>query len=260
VDEVWVGSEHVRRAIAAVTDKRVERLPVPVVAPQPSWRDRASFAIGPGYAFVFTFDFLSVIERKNPQAVIAAYRTAFGPDDGATLVLKSVNGHQRVDELEALRAAAAGRPDIVVLDEYLTRADQAALLAACDCYVSLHRAEGFGLGMAEAMALGKPVIATGYSGNVDFMNAANSILVGYDRVAVPPGLAIYPAGSEWADPDVEEAAAAMARLAHDPALGARLGARAKDDLGTHWDAATCGRRMHARLHDFWRTDAPVSGP
>jgi hypothetical protein len=84
--------------------------------------------------------------------------------------------------------------------------------------------------------------------------------VGYRRVAVPPGLTIYPAGSEWADPDVEEAAAAMARLAHDSALGARLGARAKDDLRRHWDPATCGQRMRARLHDFWRTDAAVSGP
>jgi hypothetical protein len=129
------------------------------------------------FVFLFMFDFFSVCERKNPLGLIDAYRAAFGPDDGTVLVVKSINGARREHDLAAVRAAAQGRTDIFVRDEYLTPDRHAALLAACDAYVSLHRAEGLGLTMAEAMALGKPVIATGYSGNLDFMDDDVAFLV-----------------------------------------------------------------------------------
>src|SRR5258705_3572549 len=97
------------------------------------------------------FDFFSSIERKNPLGLIDSYRRAFGPDDGAALVLKSVNGERRLEELELLRAASAERPDIVLIDRYVTADERNGMIAACDCYASLHRSEGLRLTMAEAM-------------------------------------------------------------------------------------------------------------
>src|SRR5436305_469366 len=120
-----------------------------------------------------------------------------------------------------------GRPDIHVIDRSLTGDEKDALMAACDCYVSLHRSEGFGLTLAEAMAMGKPLIGTGYSGNVDFMNEDNSFLVDYEMTLVGPGCEIYPPEAEWAEPSVGHAAELMRRVYERPDVAARIGARAR---------------------------------
>lgn len=210
-DEVWVGTEHVARAVRARTDKPVHLIPVPIremdTAP-----DREGLDLPDTYIFLFTFDFLSAFDRKNPLGVIEAFSKAFKPNEGPVLVIKSINGSAQVAALEILRLAAAGRSDIRFVDGYLTPERKDALIASCDCYVSLHRAEGYGLGMAEAVALGKPVIATNYSGNLTFLNEQNSFLVGYSMSSVPPGTAPYREGSPWAEPDIEEAAATMRKV------------------------------------------------
>src|SRR5213075_3478239 len=112
--------------------------------------------------------------RKNPIGLIKAFIEAFPSADDAVLVIKTINGDKRILEIEKLRYAARGRPDIVLKDGYLSQTENNTLTALADCYVSLHRSEGFGLTIAEAMALGKPVIATGYSGNIEFTNEDNS--------------------------------------------------------------------------------------
>ena len=106
VDEVWVGSDYVRSLIAPVTEKPVLVMPVPIRVPSPPSLPREQLGLPDGFLFFFMFDFFSSIERKNPLGLIEAYRRAFGPDDGAALVLKSVNGETRLEELELLRAAA----------------------------------------------------------------------------------------------------------------------------------------------------------
>jgi glycosyltransferase involved in cell wall biosynthesis len=121
------------------------------------------------------------------------------------------------------------------------------LMAACDCYVSLHRAEGFGLTMAEAMAIGKPVSATGYSGNVDFMNEENSYLVDYRIGRVGPECEIYPPEGEWADPSIEHAAELMRRVSTDTAEATAKGERARADVSRLLSAAVTGQRMRDRL-------------
>jgi glycosyltransferase involved in cell wall biosynthesis len=207
-DEVWVGTEHVAKAVAARTTKPVHLIPVPIrkmdTAP-----DREGLHLPDGFMFLFTFDFLSAFARKNPLGVIEAFSRAFQPNEGPVLVIKSINGTAEVAALEILRLAAAGRSDIKIIDGYLPPERKDALIASCDCYVSLHRAEGYGLGMAEAVALGKPVIATNYSGNLAFLNDDNSYLVGYEMSSVPSGTGPYLEGAAWADPDIEEAAATM---------------------------------------------------
>ncbi len=217
----------------------------PVVDPAVT---RASFGLpAERYMFLFVFDCLSVIERKNPMGVIEAFSRAFKTEEGPILVIKSINGDRRRNDLERLRLCAQNRPDIVLSDGYVPPAAKNSLINACDCYVSLHRSEGLGLTMAEAMALGKPVIATGYSGNLSFMTPDNSFLVDYTMTAIPEGIFPYPSGTPWADPDLDRAAQAMRRSYEDRTHGSRLGERARVDVLERFSPAICGARMAAHL-------------
>ena len=235
VDEVWAISEFSRRAIAAATEKPVLAFPLPVAAPRPRpGFDRSVLGVPDGFLFLFCFDFLSVSQRKNPRGLIEAFTTAFAPGEGPTLVLKAINGEFQLAELEAMKLLAAARPDIMVIDRYLDDDENAALMDACDCYVSLHRSEGFGLTMAEAMALGKPVIATAYSGNLDFMDDDTAYLVPWAEGSVPEGCAPYRRGARWAEPDIVVAAQLMRSVVQNPEKAAAVGARAQRAvLGKH---------------------------
>ena len=195
----------------------MRKFPLPVVVPSvPDGVPRAALGLPEDrFVFLFVYDFLSTVERKNPLGLIDAYTRAFGPDDGTALVLKSINGEKHLEQLEQVRAAAAGRPDVFVLDEYLSPTHHSALLGHCDAYVSLHRSEGFGLDMAAAMGLGKPVIATRYSGNLEFMDDATSYLVDYELEPIGPGCEPYPADSRWASPRLDHAAELMRRVVID---------------------------------------------
>ena len=143
-----------------------------------------------------TLDHLSITDRKNPLGAIHAFVRAFpaASDGGPVLLVKTLNGTQRWSEHEQLQLAAAKRPDIMVIDQHLSRADQMALIAHSDCLVSLHRSEGLGLHLMEAMWLGVPVIATRYSGNLEFMHDHNSALVDAELVAVTDGEGYFPGG------------------------------------------------------------------
>lgn len=230
VAEIWTYSEHSARAVRPHTDKPVFVCPPPIARPRPQGRTRKELGLPDGFCFLFCFDFDSVFDRKNPIAVVEAFRRAFPTPCGPQLVIKSVRGEAHPDDLMRLRGAAAGRADVHVIDGYLDAPDHAALMAACDAYVSLHRAEGFGLTIAEAMSLGKPVIATGYSGNLEFMDETNSWLVAYRPVPVGEGRDPYPADGWWAEPDLEAAAVAMREVVDDPQAAHERGARAAADI------------------------------
>ena len=179
VDEVWVGSHFVADAISAVSPVPVVKMTMPVSMPEIEEFDRGDLGLPEGFVFLFVFDYHSVFERKNPLALIEAFEQAFPEDSGASLVLKSINSEHYPEEHGRLMEAAKGHGDIHVIDRYVTAAEKNAMFAGCDCYVSLHRSEGFGNTLAEAMYLGKPVIATGYSGNMEFMTQQNSYPVDY---------------------------------------------------------------------------------
>lgn len=233
VDEVWAYSRHAAEAISRVIDKPVYYCPLPVVASDAAQLSRKDLGLPEGFMFLFCFDFLSIMERKNPLALIEAFKTAFAAGEGPVLVIKTINGDHQLLNLERLRAAAAGRPDIFVIDGYFSRDEQLALMNQCDAYVSLHRAEGYGLTMAEAMSLGKPVIATGYSGNLEFMNHENSFLVPYTKTQVPEGCQPYPAGYFWAEPDVAAAARLIREVYEHPERAAEVASRARRDIMDH---------------------------
>lgn len=213
LDEIWAISRFTADAIARSVLCPVIPLPLPAATRQIVKRSREELGLSEDYLFLFCFDFNSLFDRKNPLGLIEAYRRAFPPGHGGTqLVIKTLNGQAFSDELERLNAAALDRRDILIVDGYLPAEEQNALMGACDAYVSLHRSEGFGLTLLEAMALGKPVIGTAYSGNLDFMTAENSYLVPYRMIDVPPGCGPYPSTSQWAEPDVDAAARLMRRV------------------------------------------------
>jgi glycosyltransferase involved in cell wall biosynthesis len=246
VDEIWVYSRFMQENIGAVAPVPVVSLAPPVQAPRElAAPDR--LGVPEGFLFLFVFDYLSTIQRKNPVGLIEAFRRAFEPGAGPQLLLKTINAPLRPLADEEVLWAAHGRPDIHVIDRSLDREQLGGLMAACDCYVSLHRAEGFGLTMAEAMAIGKPVIATGYSGNVDFMDGENSYLVDHTITRVGPECEIYPPEGEWAEPSVEHAAELMRRVYEDREQAARVGTRAAQDIARGLSPQATGAAMRARL-------------
>lgn len=245
VDEVWAGSSFIQRALQRVAPCPVYALPPAVRPPAPPRHGRTEVGLPEQFSFLFMFDFMSSFERKNPLAVVEAFVRAFRPGEGPALVLKALNGGSRPDERRALLAAAAGHPDVVLMEHYLSGSENAALIAHCDAYVSLHRAEGFGLTMAEAMAHTKPVIATAYSGNLDFMTADNSFLVPYEPTPVRES-GMFGRG-HWADPDLEVAAAAMRTVYHDRAEAARRAGQAAADIASHHSVARRAETVRALL-------------
>jgi glycosyltransferase involved in cell wall biosynthesis len=211
---------------------------------------KRDFGLEPGkLTFVFVFDANSSIERKNPEAVIRAFAQAFAGRDDVCLVLRIANGHrlQHRESIKRLLAAAPAGLDLRVVVEPLPRRDLLRLLSAGDCYVSLHRAEGFGYTCAEAMAYGMPVIATGYSGNLQFMSPDNSFLVDYREATVAVADGPYQRGSMWAEPDVQHAAALMQLVYDRPDLARDTGARARDSVRRTLSAAVVGRTAFAAL-------------
>jgi hypothetical protein len=165
------------------------------------------------------------------------------------LILKTINGERKPRWLAQLKEAIAGRSDIHLLDGYVSAERKNAMMAACDCYVSLHRSEGFGLTMAEAMSYGRPVIATGYSGNLEFMNETNSYLVPYSLCQIPTDWAFSP-GAEWADPDIEAAAALMRHVYEHPEAARGRGEQARRDILDSFSLERAAEFMSGRLSDI----------
>lgn len=259
LDEVWATSRFCADALVAAGHPCVVEVPFPFVTPTPTKGvGRAQFALPPDVpVFLTSFDVFSVIERKNPAGVVEAFRRAFGTSRDALLVVKSLNGESRPELVDGLRRQAAGM-NVRFVDGHLDRGTMSALIAACDCYVSLHRSEGFGLGMAEAMALGKPVIATGYSGNLAFMDPSNSHLVPFDLVELERDHPPYEQGNVWADPHLDAAAAAMRVVVDDRDGATELGAAAARSISANLGPRHTARVMVERLRALGGPPAPAT--
>ena len=253
VDEVWAATNFVADALRAA-------MPVPVRTLFPGvrigpFKPRSRHAFGlrgredGRFAFLFSFHMASIMERKNPLGLIRAFRHAFHPDEPVDLVLKTTSSNRHAAQTAELRLAAEGA-NITVIDRVSTPDETLSLIDACDAYVSLHRSEGLGLTMAEAMLLKKPVVATRYSGNLDFMDDGNSLLVDCDLVRVGRAVPPYDADSRWAEPSVEHAARHMRRLVDDRGWAAELGARAGADAERRLSLAAAGQRFAARLAEI----------
>lgn len=219
VDEVWAPSVFAADAIRKLAPRRVKVTPVPYplyLNPRPAL-DRARFGLPPDRVVVLmAFDLRSTAQRKNPRAALRAFQEAAArAARPAVLVCKIVGAELYPETFNALEAEVSQDPSIRLLTETLSAEDMAVLTASSDIVLSLHRSEGYGLLLAEAIWLGRPTLATGWSSNVEFMEAASSQLVTHKLVPVEGDGAIYRAG-RWADADVDDAAEKLARMISDP--------------------------------------------
>ena len=227
VHEVWAPSRFSATALQRIAPSvRVVPYPVAACPPTPSALSRADFGL-PEEAVItlVAFNLASSYARKNPLAAIAAHRAAFGGRSDRLLLIRVGTPHHFPDDFRDLQAAAAALPNVRLDTSTLERDDAHAVMACCDIVLSLHRSEGFGLVPAEAMLLGKPVIATDWSGNLDFMDPDCAAMVPARLIPARDPRGVFEApGAVWADPDIEVAANWLARLAGDEALRAQLGA------------------------------------
>jgi glycosyltransferase involved in cell wall biosynthesis len=241
-----VNSAFVAKSIGKKSPVPVVIIPDVVEVPHVE-ADRSLFGLSPDeFIFLFTFDFFSIEERKNPRAALQAFRAAFSPDEPVRLVVKSMHGESQIEKYQQLRALADGMR-VTFIDEPISAERRFQLMEVCDAYISLHRAEGFGRGMAEAMAYGKPVIATGWSGNMEFMNAHNSLPVDFTLRPLAKTAGPYPAGTIWADANIADAAEKLRRVWQDEALRAQLAERAPRDIDAMLGVATIAQIIKERL-------------
>ncbi len=257
MDEIWAVSKFTQAAIAPKTSKPVIWMPEAVEFPLPTNITapsliRQKFGLPESaYLFLFAFDFSSSASRKNATGCIHAFQKAFAESKEAVgLVIKTIrHPHHKREFWNLLRAI--GEDDRIFLIDCVLRKDELhELISACDAFVSLHRSEGFGLSIAEAMYLGKPVIVTNYSGNTDFTTKENSCLVSYRLIPVNPGEYVLPEGQVWADPDLDEAAAYMQRLFSDREYGRQIGAAAASYMRRYHSHEAIGRRYAKRLQQI----------
>jgi len=263
VDEVWTVSDFVRRAVEPHSPVPVRTVPVPVVE-RAAAHDRPRRP-GEPTGFLFAFDFNSTAGRKNPYGAVTAFQRAFPGRTDVELVVKSTNAHLHTAAAERLRLMAADDPRITLVERYLGADELAALYARSHAYVSLHRSEGFGLTVAEAMMRGLAVVSTDYGGTTEFVTADVGWPVPHTTTRVGPGWPPYQPDAHWADPDLDAAATALREIADDPVEAHRRGLAAREHLlRTRSPEATAAwlRERLAEAHRTWlaRTAPPRRPP
>jgi glycosyltransferase involved in cell wall biosynthesis len=259
-DEVWASSKHIARAACEANDARVLVMPMAVALNATRFdrlESRKKFSL-PQHStlFVFSFDGNSYTRRKNPAGIVKAFTKAFPTGEEATsLIIKCMRPDNENKEWRQILEVASRDSRLIVIDEMLSKEDVMELYGCCDCFVSLHRAEGFGRGIAEALSLNLDVIATGYGGNVEFCEAVDASLVGYELVRLAPDEYVEAENNYWAEPDLEAAADAMRLVA-----SKRLAASREDDSPDHTTAlealfspAVIGSRYRSRLETLATT-------
>ena len=249
LDEVWTNSQFQVRSIRSVAPVPVTLIHIPVVAPSdPAKAKRSAFGIPEGkFTFLLPFDVGSTSARKNPFMVVEVFKAIARFEMDAHLVIKYHSARHEDEFIGHLLDIVGGMPSISVISEALTLTELDDLRASCDCLVSAHRSEGFGLNIAEMMSLGKPVIATGYSGNTDFFDEETGFPIDYEVVEIAKQSGPYQPGFVWAEPSAKSLEEQMLRVLSDRDEVTRRGqaaaARIKTLLGVH----VVGRAIAERL-------------
>lgn len=257
LDEVWVPTTFVYDAVAPLSPVPVIKIPHALQFSPSANASRSQFDLPPDKLLALVmYDFYSYQYRKNPQAALAAYRLAAHQRNDVALVIKTINSQHHPEARAELRSQVADLPNVFFIDDFLTRQQTWDLQACCDILISLHRAEGFGLAPAEMMYLGKPVVATGWSGNIDFMTPANSFPVRYELKALAEAVGVYPAGQNWAEADIGHAAHCIRQLLDSPELRQRMGQQAATDIRRQLSPQAVGALVQERLSllGFWHPE------
>lgn len=254
-DEIWAPSWFIKESLETACKKSVIHMPLACEVVMTSLISRRYFGIPEtDYTFLFFFDIRSYTSRKNPRAVIESFRRLLKarPFAKVRLILKINGAEMAPDVMRQLHDELTGIANhVTILHQLMTDNEAKNLVRCCDCFVSLHRSEGFGRGISEAMALGKPVIATGYSGNMEFMNTDVSFPVAYDLIPLCEGE--YPHGENqvWADPDIEVAANYMVKLTDEPELGWAIGKMARTHMKKNYSYSAIGLNYRTRIEEIW---------
>jgi glycosyltransferase involved in cell wall biosynthesis len=234
MDEVWVHSDFLVKSFSKMF-RNVHKIPFTLNLKLNKKLNRSYFKLPQNaFIFIFNFDYWSVYERKNPEGVVRAFKMAFGDRRNVHLLIKSTHAKFQPEDANNLRSLIGSAKNIELRDVFISSENMMSLINLCDCYVSLHRAEGLGLGMAEAMALGKPVIATNYSGNLEFMSDHNSCLVGYKKIPIKKNA--YPHcnresnNGDWADPNIKQAADYMKKIKDNKVFREKIAKQALMDM------------------------------
>lgn len=251
VEEIWAPTRFIQHALLAKAGKPVIHMPPPLDFDPPPPFKRSAFGLpDSGFLFFFSFDYLSFIARKNPMAAVAAFRKAFGHGKWkgkVRLVIKTLNANKASEQAQDLRRMLADEQDVVLIDKTLSRAGTLGLLDVCDAMVSLHRSEGLGLLVAEAMALGKPVICTDFGGTTDLVNEMTGWPVRYETVPVKAGEYVHHTGQYWAEADIDHAAGQMLQVVADAGMRKQRTAMAKQYIVNQFGIDAVSRRINARL-------------
>jgi len=252
VDEIWTPSEFVSSSIRKITNKPVRTVPYAVKTPICGTYTRTDFNLPDDKVlFLCMYDCNSTMSRKNPIGAIDAYKQAFfGTDKNVGLVVK-VNNSQQSD-LDDIKEAISTCSDVFIISEALSKEQVNALIACVDVYVSLHRAEGFGLVPMEAMFLGTPVIATNWSANTEFMNNDVACMVDYTLTSITQDSGPYKAGNRWAEPKIVHAAEYMKKLAVDTGLRDSLAEKARFHVMEHFAPERADRIIRSRIEEIYR--------
>lgn len=230
VDEIWTPSEFTSNSFRKYTEKPVYTIPYHVTADTDPAYDRKYFGLPEDkFLYLILFDFNSTMLRKNPECAISAFCHAFSPEDQNVGLVIKVNNPTR-ECLDVLHTLLAGYDNVYYITDTLEKKAVNSLIACVDVYVSTHRAEGFGLVMAEAMLLKTACIATNWSSNTEFMDSETACMVPYTMVQIEKGEGSYPAGATWADPDMQETARYMKLLKDSPAFYRKMVEMAFDSV------------------------------
>lgn len=250
LDEIWTPSEFVSEALRKVTDKPVTTIPYHVEAPIDEKYDRKYFGLPENkFLFLMMYDSGSMMERKNPLGVLEAFKKAFSKDNqGVGLVIK-LNG-KRQEDIDKITEYLDGYTNVYFMTDILSKVEVNSLIADVDVFVSMHRAEGFGLVMAEAMLNGTPCIATNWSANTEFMNSSVACMLDYQLVPLKEDIGPFKKGNRWADPDVDQAAEFMKRLFEDTEFYGDISDKAQEYITEKLGMQRITGLIEGRLHEI----------
>lgn len=251
IDEIWVPSNFVLNAVSSVSPVPVVRIPYYIgshINNKQKGSIREDFGLSKDdYIYLFIFDLQSQAERKNPAGLIKTFKKAFSNKDSAVLIIKCSHADLHKKSFVEIKKLSE-KHRIKIIDSVLTNDEISSIIDTADCYISLHRSEGFGLTIAEAMAKGKPVIATGYSGNMDFMTASNSYFVKYNLIEISKDYGCYEKGNTWAEPDIEDAARLMRYVYEHRDEARHVGLTAAYDIKKHFNNLAVSKLISKRLN------------
>lgn len=252
IQEIWAPNSFVADAFREIFSRKITIIQPTVDVGHGPFQGRASYGMQQGrFYFLFSFDYFSSAYRKNPLGVLQAFQQAFSADYNVGLIIKSVGPSHEYPEIRAMISKAAEvNPNIIVMDRSLSRSNMLGLVQNCDAYVSLHRSEGFGLGMAEAMSFGRTVIGTNFSGNTDFLTEETGFPVPYTMRPVEPHEYLWSVNQAWAEPDINSAASIMRQVVNQPNLTSKRAQAGKALIQKKFSPPEVGRAITQRIFEL----------